>query len=78
MYIKIVWWFITSGAHFLVLWVHHFFHPLQIVKDMQEMKSKHMKIIKQLENIKKEKQVIILEHEYHCLIVLVEVIQMES
>ncbi|XP_025000865.2 uncharacterized protein LOC112530673 [Gallus gallus] len=41
---------------------------IKVVKDMQEMKSKHMKIIKQLENIKKEKQVIILEHGYNCVI----------
>ncbi|XP_052634013.1 uncharacterized protein LOC128137271 [Harpia harpyja] len=34
---------------------------IKIVKDMQEMKKKHMKIIRQLDNIRKENQVIILE-----------------
>jgi len=29
---------------------------------MQQLKNKHMKIIRQLDNIRKENQVIILEH----------------
>nr|XP_025953549.1 uncharacterized protein LOC112981834 isoform X2 [Dromaius novaehollandiae] len=34
----------------------------KIVEDMQQMKVKHMKIIKELDNIRKENQVILLKH----------------
>lgn len=45
---------------------------------MQEMKNKHMKIIRQLDNIRKENQVIILEWQHCCVILLVKTTQRDK